>query len=111
MDSGFCEGGAVMSYQISLEDQAVKVAIQGHLYVEDATDLKGLLFEHIDEGRCNFIFDFTKLDYIDSAGLGLLISIQKRVVPLGGKVLALGTHGLVREIFELTKLDRIFFPR
>ncbi|MCX7828769.1 MAG: STAS domain-containing protein [Thermanaerothrix sp.] len=100
-----------MSYQISLDDQAVKITVQGHLYVEDAAELKGQLFEQIEAGHHNFVFDFAKLDYIDSAGLGLLISIQKRVVPLGGRVLALGAHGLVREIFELTKLDRIFFPR
>lgn len=100
-----------MSYQISLEDNTVRITVQGHLYVEDATDLKGALFDHIGDGRHNFIFDFSGLDYIDSAGLGLLISIQKRVVPMSGKVTVLGAKGLVREVFELTRLDRIFFPR
>ena len=50
----------------------------------------------------------TDIDYIDSAGLGVLISVQKRAASVGGQVSVSGLSGMVKEIFELTRLDRIF---
>ncbi|WP_281745633.1 STAS domain-containing protein [Thermanaerovibrio acidaminovorans] len=100
-----------MGYNITAEGQKATVAVRGHLYVEDVADMKARIFDEIANGVVKFQFDLTDLNYIDSAGLGLLISIQKRVIPLGGRVTVTGAQGLVLEIFELTRLDRVFFPR
>ena len=95
-----------MSFTTKRSGQRVDISLQGQLYVEEATELR-----EVDGGAILFHFDFARLDYIDSAGLGVLISVQKRAAAGGGQVTVSGMTGMVKEIFELTRLDRVFAPR
>jgi anti-sigma B factor antagonist len=86
----------------------VDVRLSGSCYVEDAGELRETLVKAAEEGGADFHFDFSGLDYIDSSGLGVLISIQKRAAKNGGKVHVTGLQGLVKELFELTRLVKVF---
>ena len=60
------------------------------------------------KGHKTFIIDLGGVDYIDSSGLGTLVSIQKQALQHGGGVTLKGIHGLVKDVFELTRLDKVF---
>ena len=48
------------------------------------------------------------VDYIDSSGLGTLVAIQKQALQHSGGVTLKGIHGLVKDLFELTRLNKVF---
>lgn len=48
------------------------------------------------------------MDYIDSSGLGVLVAIQKKALPRKGNVTLVGASGIVKELFELTRLNHVF---
>lgn len=52
--------------------------------------------------------DATRLDYISSAGLGVLLKTQKRLVTGGGKLRIRGLSKAVREVFAYSGFDQIF---
>lgn len=54
------------------------------------------------------ILDFARLDYISSAGLGLLLGTQKRLAGSsnGLKIMNMNQH--IREIFKIAGFDQIF---
>ena len=54
------------------------------------------------------MLDFTPTAYIDSSGLGALVSISKRVREAGGDLRLAGLNEDLRSLFELTKLDTLF---
>lgn len=59
----------------------------------------------------NIIFDFTKVDFMDSSGIGMIIGRYKLAKERGGKASAFGFKDNVKRIFEmagLTKLINIF---
>ena len=56
----------------------------------------------------NFLLDLEKVDYIDSSGLGVLVAINKRTLQNRGKLIIKGINGLVKELFELTRLTKVF---
>ena len=89
-------------------DNKVLVNIEGSIYVEDAGALRETLLKHIANGKSVFIIDFAKVDYIDSSGLGVLVSIQKRALQHSGGVIVKNLQGVVKELFELTRLTRVF---
>ena len=60
------------------------------------------------KGHKTFIIDLGGVDYIDSSGLGTLVAIHKRALQNGGSVVIKGLHGLVKDLFELTRLDKVF---
>ncbi len=86
----------------------VIVKLSGSIYVEDAAKLRENLLNHIEQGHNNFLLDLEKVDYIDSSGLGVLVAINKRTLQNRGKLIIKGINGLVKELFELTRLTKVF---
>ena len=54
------------------------------------------------------VFDFTKLEYISSAGLGVLLKTQKRLLATAGKLRLTGVSSHLRDIFVYSGFDQIF---
>jgi len=56
----------------------------------------------------NIIIDATDLQYIDSTGLGVLVSSLKKVQEDDGCIKIIGLKKHIYKIFALTSLDKIF---
>ncbi len=97
-----------MRQEINIQDGQVFVNLYGSLYVEEAAVLRQKLLTHIDKGYNRFIVNLSNIDYIDSSGLGVLVAIHKRSLQHGGSVAISGLKGTVKELFELTRLNKVF---
>jgi len=53
------------------------------------------------------VLDFTGLDYMNSSGIGLLVTLVVRAKREGRQVSAYGLSAHYRQIFELTRLDEV----
>ncbi len=84
------------------------VGVDGQLIVGNRQELKQLVQEAVDHGEKKFLVDFSKAGYIDSSGLGALVSISKKVREQGGELRLSGLNEDLRSLFELTKLDTLF---
>ena len=84
------------------------VTVEGQLIVANRQELKQLIQDALDRGARRFVVDFTPTAYIDSSGLGALVSISKRVREAGGDLRLAGLNEDLRSLFELTKLDTLF---
>ncbi|MDR3563979.1 MAG: STAS domain-containing protein [Negativicutes bacterium] len=100
-----------MGDTITVVDNCVIVNLKGRLYSENVSGLQQKLNDYLEQEYGTFIFDMTELEYIGSGGLGVLIATNKRVLPLGGSVTLVGLQGIVKELFEITRLDTIFTMR
>lgn len=54
------------------------------------------------------VVDFKELEYISSAGLGVLLSAQKRLSGSGHTLRLANLNSHIREIFTIAGFDRIF---
>lgn len=97
-----------MKYEIIVESDYILVNLSKEIYVEDAANFREQLLPFLQKGHKRFIIDTSKLKYIDSSGLGVLIGIQKRAVSNNGEVIIRGLNGDVKELFELTRLTKVF---
>jgi len=84
------------------------VVIEGQLIVGNRQELKTLIQEGLDRGERKFLVDCTRTGYIDSSGLGALVSISKKIREAGGELRLSGLNEDLRSLFELTKLDTLF---
>ena len=62
----------------------------------------------LDRGERRLLIDFSRTGYIDSSGLGALVSISKKVRENNGTLRLAGLNEDLRSLFELTKLDTLF---
>lgn len=82
--------------------------LEGRLDASSAKDLKEKVGALVQEKRLNLVIDMAAIDFIDSSGLGSLISSLRSVNKLGGNIKIASLQDQVRAIFELTRLHRIF---
>lgn len=64
--------------------------------------------EFLKSGGCGLIINFTNTKFIDSMGLGSLVSILKSTTQNNIKLNLCALTPQVKEIFELTRLYRLF---
>lgn len=84
------------------------VHVEGQLIVGNRQELKAGVSEALDHGERRFVIDFSRTGYIDSSGLGALVSISKKVREQGGELRLSGLNEDLRSLFDLTKLDTLF---
>lgn len=84
------------------------VGIDGQLIVGNRQELKTMIQEGLDRGERRFVVDCGQTGYIDSSGLGALVSLAKKVRELGGELRIAGLNDDLRSLFELTKLNTLF---
>ena len=56
----------------------------------------------------NFVIDMEKVEFMDSAGLGTLIAVLKRVTERGGDMKIAGLQKKPRMVFEITRAYKVF---
>ena len=84
------------------------VEVEGQLIVGNRQELKATIQQALDNGERKLLGDFAKTGYIDSSGLGALVSISKKVREQGGELRLSGLNEDLRSLLELTKLDTLF---
>ena len=58
--------------------------------------------------KTDIVFDFTKLNYLNSYAIGHLIDWNKRIAETGGTILIAGTPKSVGDIFTILGIDTLF---
>jgi anti-sigma B factor antagonist len=84
------------------------VEVDGQLIVGNRHELKDMIQAALDRGERKLLVDFSRTGYIDSSGLGALVSISKRIREATGELRLAGLNEDIRSLFELTKLDTLF---
>ena len=70
------------------------------------------LFSLVDEDhRQKIVLDFTNVEYLSSAALGKLITMDKKVKAAGGKLRLCSIRSDILEVFKITRLDKLFTIR
>lgn len=72
-----------------------------------ATDFKNGLVTHCQSGSKHIVIDLNLVSFIDSSGLGALVSAMKNK-PEDGTILLANLRPSVMSVFKMTRLNRVF---
>lgn len=96
----------------------IKAALDGNVKVlfvkeerldaNNAGELKSELSKLFDAGEKNILIDLKDVHFIDSSGLGVLVSGFKNASICQGSFKLAGLQAQVKSMFELTRLQRVF---
>jgi anti-sigma B factor antagonist len=84
------------------------VHLYGEVDIYNAESLKSELHAMIDEKKADIVLDCASLKYIDSTGLGVLVSALKKVKEANKQISIINLKPFIAKIFTLTGLDKIF---
>ncbi len=84
---------------------ALSIALEGRLDTMTSPDLEAALKDALPQAE-SLNLDFSKLDYISSAGLRVLLSAHKAMAAKGGMTIQ-NVNEIVGEVFEVTGFSDI----
>ena len=93
-----------MEIKIKKDDKKLEIALEGRLDTNTSGDLESKIEEL--EGIEELILDFEKLYYISSAGLRVLLSMQK-LMNKQGSMKIINATDTVKDVFDVTGFSDI----
>ena len=87
--------------------EVVILDLIGRLWILDLP-LRDLTNRLLTEGKRNFVLNIAGVDYVDSSGLGQLVTIWTSVRSKGGHLIVLSPTQRVERLLEITRLNTVF---
>jgi len=88
-------------------DALIVTPLEDRLDARVAADFKERMIELIASGNTVIVLDLSKVEFIDSSGLGAIVSSLKRMGGRGELVVC-GLRETTMTLFKLTRMDRVF---
>lgn len=82
--------------------------VKGRLDATSTPELEKKVLLSLEKGVRHLVMDFSELEYINSAGLRILVMVYQRLNPRGGRVIICGVRDYIAEIFDISGYNRIF---
>ncbi|PJE04492.1 MAG: anti-anti-sigma factor [Leptospira sp.] len=84
------------------------IEISGKYDIESTEEFEKIFNQQLDSKPQIVAIDMTKLDYIDSSGIGSLIKCLNSLKNKNGKMILVGIKPMIMNVFKLAKLDMFF---
>ena len=82
------------------------VNVYGELDVATSPELRELLVKLVGDGANRLVLNLDGVDFLDSTGLGTIISVLKRARTHGGDLRLVCSQARITRLFEITGLDK-----
>ncbi len=84
------------------------VFLSGEVDVGNCGVFKEELGKIIEKATDDVTLDLSALDYIDSAGLGILVGVYKRLQEKNFSMKVVNANEYIKKLFRITKLETLF---
>jgi anti-sigma B factor antagonist len=98
-----------MKSNVTTQGDVTILELQGKITIgEGDIKLRQLINEVLEDGAKKIIMDLKKLKYIDSSGIGELVSCYTTITNRGGKLRLTNLHSKIYSLLQLTALVSVF---
>jgi len=97
------------NYSITEKEELFILAMQGKLVDKaEAIDIGAEVEEQMALGHNHFIIDLSRLEYMNSTGLNIILNLMNKCRNSGGEAVVAGSTVRIKSLFSVTKLDSVF---
>lgn len=91
-----------------IEKGKLVISVKGDIDAYHSAEFKKGVKEKMSDSDMDVVLILDGVPYIDSAGLGTLVSILRDIRTQGKNLYLVGLKNNVKKIFEMTRLDKVF---
>lgn len=96
-----------MNVKIKTNENSVLISIEGSIDSKTAGDLQSQIMDTVSESN-NVLIDLTKVEYVSSAGLRVLLMIYRQIKSKNGKVILVGVSQEISDVMSMTGFINFF---
>ena len=106
-------GGRVILLHLDESGQETEIdrLVSGEHPGQHPPDISKQIHEEIAAGNKNFIIDLAQAPWLNSRGVGYLISLWTTITRAGGRAVLANVSPRLHELLRITKLDGVFVMR
>lgn len=93
---------------IERNNDTVYIEPEGEISFSTVPAIKREIDNFLRQEDKKVVLNLSKIEFVDSKGLGLIISIFKRMKQLGGELIVEYPQLGVQKLIEMTRLDQMF---
>ncbi|MBL4613039.1 MAG: STAS domain-containing protein [Emcibacter sp.] len=97
-----------MKYQIDVQDDKCEAKLSEKITFSDLNGFREIIKQMLDSHAENNIVDFSDVDFIDSAGLGMLLLTRNEIAKTDSRLTLKAPQGQVQRMFNVARFDRMF---
>lgn len=97
-----------MDCEIEESNSGLIIKVKENIIAENCSDLRNIIIDQIKKNNINFILDLKETNFIDSAGLGVIIGLRSTMNSKKGSLQLINLNKRILEIFKITRIDKIF---
>ncbi len=97
-----------MEISHSIQDNIIVIQLAGRFDANGVAPVKRIFRELLDKDFLYYVFNFSGVDFVDSSGLGCLISCIHTLKPRKGNIKVAEMQSKVKSVFELIQLHKVF---
>ena len=86
----------------------VLIEISGEVDIFTCQQLKDTLYQVVDKFGKDMVLECSRLNYIDSTGLGVFVAVLKRVKQIDRSITIINLKDSILKLFLITNLDSLF---
>ena len=96
--------------EVSVQDvgKAKVLSITGDVDLYSSPAVRKELISLTDHKVKNILVDLNRVSYMDSSGVATLVEGLQQIGKYKGRLALFGLHSVVKEVFELSRLDKVF---
>lgn len=96
--------------EISTRDKgnATIVSINGDVDLYSSPQVRRVIIGLTEKKKPLIVVDLNQVEYMDSSGIATLVEGLQQVSKYSGEIRLFGLASAVREVFELSRLDKVF---
>ena len=96
-----------MRYSLSINDYNMELQLEGDIELSNIYEIKSELLARFNENPLNLTIDLSKVNYIDSSGMSLLIDTKKIIEGMGKTYWIKNIPEGIKQLFKTVALDQI----
>ncbi|MBM9588935.1 STAS domain-containing protein [Leptospira sp. 201903075] len=97
-----------MELKLNTTGKIKTIEIAGKFDIESTEEFESIFAKLIEPNPSVVSIDMSRLDYIDSSGIGSLIKSLNSLKNKKGKLILVGMKPMIQNVFKLAKLDMFF---
>ena len=101
-------GGSSMLYELKSTSPQMEIDLRGRLTFSDYSVFREISDQLNLYGPKSCLLDLENLEFIDSAGLGMLLIVRDKMTSKNGSVVLKNSQGQVKKMLTLGKFESLF---
>jgi anti-sigma B factor antagonist len=91
-----------------MDTRVALIAVSGRLvFGREVERLETVVKDLLKQGQVKLVFDLSALDYVDSSGIGTIVSCLTDIKKAGGELRAAGANPRIQRLLTITGVDKL----